>query len=57
MANSVDPDQTSRSASTLFAQVYLSENLGLIRYANKKDPDQLTKPQNLIKVCVCYTLI
>ena len=31
MANSVDPDQT---ASALFAQVYLSENLGSLRYAS-----------------------
>ena len=37
MANSVDPDQTAPigtlwSASTVFAQVYLSENLGSLRY-------------------------
>ena len=37
MANSVDPDQTAPlgavwSGSTLFAQVYLSENLGPLRY-------------------------
>ena len=36
MANSVDPDQTAPlgavwSGSTLFAQAYLSENLGLLR--------------------------
>ena len=36
MANSVDPDQTAPlgavwSGSALFAQVYLSENLGLLR--------------------------
>ena len=35
MANSVDPDQTAPlgavwSGSTLFAQAYLSENLGLL---------------------------
>ena len=29
MANSVDPDQTS-----LFAQAYLSENLGSLRFVN-----------------------
>ena len=37
IANSVDPDQTAPlgavwSGSTLFAQTYLSENLGTIRY-------------------------
>ena len=37
MANSVDPDQTAPlgavwSASALFAQAYLSENLGSLRY-------------------------
>ena len=37
MANSVDPDQTAPlgavwSGSALFAQAYLSENLGLLRY-------------------------
>ena len=32
MANSVDPDQTARSGSALFAQTYLSENLGSLRY-------------------------
>ena len=36
MANSVDPDQTAPpgavwSGSTLFAQAYLSENLGSLR--------------------------
>ena len=33
MANSVDPDQTAplRSGSALFAQAYLSENLGSLR--------------------------
>ena len=38
MANSVDPDQTAPlgavwSGSALFAQTYLSENLGSLRYA------------------------
>ena len=38
IANSVDPDQTAplgavRSRSALFAQTYLSENLGSLRYA------------------------
>ena len=37
MANSVDPDQTTHlgavwSWSALFAQTYLSENLGSLRY-------------------------
>ena len=36
MANSVDPDQTDLGAvwsgSALFAQVYLSENLGSLQY-------------------------
>ena len=31
MANSVDPDQTVWSWSALFAQAYLSENLGSLR--------------------------
>ena len=39
MANSVDPDQTAPlgtvwSGSTLFAQAYLSENLGKLRYCS-----------------------
>ena len=34
MANSVDPDQTAVwSGSALFAQAYLSENLGSLRYS------------------------
>ena len=37
MANNADPDQTAHlgavwSGSTLFAQVYLSENLGSLQY-------------------------
>ena len=37
MANSVDPDQTApRSGSALFAQAYLSENLGSLRYSNSR---------------------
>ena len=32
IANSGDPDQTAWSGSTLFAQTYLSENLGTIWY-------------------------
>ena len=38
MANSVDPDQTAPlgtvwSGSALFAQAYLSENLGSLQYS------------------------
>ena len=40
IANSVDPDQTAPlgavwSGSALFAQAYLSENLGSLRYVPK----------------------
>ena len=40
MANSVDPDQTAPlggvwSGSALFAQAYLSENLGSLRYTTR----------------------
>ena len=31
MANSVDPDQTAPLGSALFAQAYLSENLGSLQ--------------------------
>ena len=42
MANSVDPDQTAPvgavwSGSALFAQAYLSENLGSLRYVLTQD--------------------
>ena len=41
MANSVDPDQTAPlavwSGSALFAQAYLSENLGSLRYFKATD--------------------
>ena len=42
MANSVDPDQTAPlgavwSGSALFAQAYLSENLGSLRYIRMLD--------------------
>ena len=41
MANSVDPDQTAPlgavwSGSALFAQAYLSENLGSLWYLKKE---------------------
>ena len=37
MANSLDPDQTApRSGSSLFALVYLSENLGSLWYQQRK---------------------
>ena len=44
MANSVDPDQTAPlgavwSGSALFAQAYLSENLGSLCYVRGKDAD------------------
>ena len=39
MANSVDPDQTPLGAvwsgTALFAQAYLSENLGSLRYTER----------------------
>ena len=49
MANSVDPDQTAPvgavwSGSTLFAQAYLSENLGALRYPvtnNEQSPSNI----------------
>ena len=48
MANSVDPDQTAPlgavwSGSALFAQTYLSENLGSLRYILKFQLCGLTK--------------
>ena len=46
MANSVDPDQTAPvgavwSGSALFAQAYLSENLGSLRYKSMRSHLQL----------------
>ena len=35
MANSVDPDQTA-PGSALFAQAYLSKNLGSLRYMQNR---------------------
>ena len=32
MANSADPDQTASLGAALFAQAYLSENLGSLQY-------------------------
>ena len=63
MANSVDPDQTAPlgvvwSGSALFAQVYLSENLGSLWYTAKPfEPSHeimvLFIPRNLIlQTCV-----
>ena len=50
MANSVDPDQTAPkgavwSGSALFAQAYLSENLGSLRYYSmvKSHPSMFIK--------------
>ena len=58
MANSVDPDQTAPlgavwSGSALFAQAYLSENLGSLRYSywNKCLGSLWLKVQNLITPC------
>ena len=56
MANSVDPDQTAPlgavwSGSALFAQAYLSENLGSLRYYNLQNLsglDQLLAKVGLI---------
>ena len=50
MANSVDPDQTAPlgavwSGSALFAQAYLSENLGSLRYI------QLQTLRTSVKIC------
>ena len=47
MANSVDPDQTAPlgavwSGSILFAQAYLSENLGSLRYRVRCLADKIT---------------
>ena len=56
MANSVDPDQIAPlgavwSGSALFAQAYLSENLGSLR-ANSVGPDQM-----FMSVCtVCHSV-
>ena len=46
MANSVDPDQTAPlgavwSGSSLFAQAYLSENLGSLQYIRKCQVSQI----------------
>ena len=35
IANSVDPDQTAPLGSALFAQAYVSENLGSLQYFYK----------------------
>ena len=34
MANIVDPEQTVRSGSKLFAQAYLSQKLGSLQYTS-----------------------
>ena len=52
MANSVDPDQTATlgavwSGSALFAQAYLSENLGSLRYVFKSKIKYPKWPQML----------
>ena len=48
MANSVDPDQTAPlgavwSGSALFAQAYLSENLGTLQYRSSLNLQVLVK--------------
>ena len=48
MANSLDPDQTAPlgavwSGSALFAQAYLSENLGSLRYLPATQPGKSGK--------------
>ena len=48
MANSVDPDQDCWSGSALFAQAYLSENLGSLRYEGSRS--SLLEMQDLIKM-------
>ena len=52
IANSVDPDQTAPlwSGSALFAQAYLSENLGSLRYISSvnvypQDGEQWANPE------------
>ena len=48
-ANSVDPDQTAVwSGSAQFAQTYLSENLGSLRYYNLIFQTSLMKILNII---------
>ena len=50
MANSVDPDQTAPlSESALFAQAYLSENLGSLWYALISCPKGCSYPVQLCK--------
>ena len=42
IANRVDPDQTAvRSGSALFAQAYLSKNLGSLRYVKYRYHKQI----------------
>ena len=67
MANSVDPDQTAPvgavwSGSALFAQTYLSENLGSLRYSYNHVPWKLhwwTNRQTLLSIfiqIICYRI-
>ena len=49
MANSVDPDQTAPlgavwSGSALFAQAYLSEDLGSLRYVSSSSATYFSAP-------------
>ena len=53
IANSVDPDQTAPlgaiwSGSALFAQTYLSENFGSLRYLSGQSRDNSTQSVGVI---------
>ena len=52
MANSVDPDETAPlggvwSGSALFAQAYLSENLGPLQYTHPKFSSELNQEERI----------
>ena len=58
MANSIDPDQTAPlgavwSGSALFAQAYLSENLGSLRYL--KNQKNLETPKIAVITVVFWS--
>ena len=60
MVNSVDPDQTAPwgavwSGSALFAQAYLSENLGSLLYTTNRNIEQhnVFEPRHE-KTCFCH---
>ena len=61
MSNSVDPDQTAPlgavwSGSTLFAQAYLSENLGSLWYSITQTYDYLSEAHFSSTLCVWTAL-